>query len=187
MRDYYTYAYLREDKTPYYIGKGKGRRLKKRCKGDVKPPKNQSLVIFLKTQLTEEEAFRHEIYMIALYGRKDLGNGILRNMTNGGDGSSGAVRSKETRLKMSQNSRSHEPEVRLKMSLRRQTLYSQGYVHNWTGKNHTEKTKEKLRQMRLGDKNPVHGKHWWVDPTQTQEVLDFLPPDPSWIRGRKKR
>ena len=87
--DYYTYAYLREDRTPYYIGKGKGNRLYKRSKNDVKPPKDKSRVILLKQNLTEEESFKHEIYMIYLFGRKDLEIGILHNRTNGGDGSSG--------------------------------------------------------------------------------------------------
>jgi hypothetical protein len=83
--NYYTYAYLRKDRTPYYIGKGKGKRIyskSKRCK----PPKDKLRIIFLKQNLTEDEAFKHEKYMIAVLGRKDLGTGILHNLTDGGDG-----------------------------------------------------------------------------------------------------
>jgi hypothetical protein len=76
---YYTYAYLREDKTPYYIGKGKGNRLYVKKNRKVFPPLNKNLIIFLKKNLSEEEAFKHEIYMIAVFGRKDLGTGILHN------------------------------------------------------------------------------------------------------------
>lgn len=97
---YYTYAYLREDRTPYYIGKGSGKRLYRNggrpCNA---PPKNR--IIFLKQNLTEEEAFKHEIYMIAVFGRKDLVTGILHNKTDGGEGSSGCVRSDELRKKIS--------------------------------------------------------------------------------------
>jgi len=90
---YYTYAYLREDGTPYYIGKGKGYRLyDKRHKVGV-PTKNR--IIYLKQNLTEDEAFSHEIYMIAIFGRKDLGTGILHNKTNGGQGSSDVIRTEE--------------------------------------------------------------------------------------------
>jgi len=99
---YYTYAYLREDKTPYYIGKGKGRRIYLKGKGEVKPPKYKSRIIYLKQNLTEEEAFRHEIYMIDVFGRIDLGTGILRNRTDGGEGNSGFVPSEETRRKLSE-------------------------------------------------------------------------------------
>jgi hypothetical protein len=85
--DYYTYAYLREDRTPYYIGKGKGKRIYSKNRR-INPPRDNSRIIFLKQNLTEEEAFKHEIYMIAVFGRKDLGTGILYNMTDGGDGTS---------------------------------------------------------------------------------------------------
>jgi hypothetical protein len=82
---YYTYAYLREDRTPYYIGKGKGDRIHSTNR-TYKPPKDKSRIIFLKQNLSEEEAFRHEIYMISVFGRKDNGTGILRNLTDGGEG-----------------------------------------------------------------------------------------------------
>ena len=99
MKEYYTYAYLRKDGTPYYIGKGKGKRINFSYNRRAKlPPKERR--IFLKKNITEEEAIKHEIYMIALFGRKDLGTGILRNLTNGGDGISGCKRSKELKEKI---------------------------------------------------------------------------------------
>jgi hypothetical protein len=85
MQDFYTYAYLRTDGTPFYIGKGRrGRAFDGRRHRIKMPPVER--ILFLKKNLTEEEAFRHEIYMIAVLGRKDLGTGILRNLTNGGEG-----------------------------------------------------------------------------------------------------
>jgi hypothetical protein len=112
---YYTYAYLRKDRTPYYIGKGKKGRIHSTHR-KFKPPKDKSRIIFLKQNLTEEEAFRHEVYMIAVFGRKDLGTGILHNRTNGGEGSSGAVRNDETRKKMSEAKKNMSDETRKKMS-----------------------------------------------------------------------
>jgi len=113
---YYTYAYLREDGTPYYVGKGKGRRVYKKGRVEIKPPKDKSKVIFLKQNLTEQEAFKHEIYMIAVFGRKNLGTGILRNRTNGGDGPSGSIRSEETKRKMSESKKDMSEETKRKMS-----------------------------------------------------------------------
>jgi hypothetical protein len=85
--DYYTYAYLRIDKTPYYIGKGRGRRMFDRSnRRSCSLPKDRKRIIYLKKNLTEEEAFKHEKYMIDVFGRKDLGTGILRNLTDGGEG-----------------------------------------------------------------------------------------------------
>jgi len=98
---FYTYAYLREDGTPYYIGKGKGYRAYNKGKGEVRLPVDKDRIIFLKKNITEEEAFKHETYLIAVLGRKDLGTGILRNKTNGGDGNSGKIVSEETKKKLS--------------------------------------------------------------------------------------
>lgn len=90
MSTFYVYAYLREDRTPYYIGKGSGdRAYKKWSKKDIKPPKDLTRIIIIKNNLTEEQAFSLEIDLIKLHGRKDINTGTLRNRTNGGEGSSG--------------------------------------------------------------------------------------------------
>ena len=99
---YYIYSYLREDYSPYYIGKGSGKRAYTKGPKEVKPPKDKSRVKIIKADLTEEEAFLLEKLYILMFGRIDLGTGILRNKSDGGDGSSGAVRSAETREKLRQ-------------------------------------------------------------------------------------
>ena len=94
---FYTYAWLREDGTPYYIGKGCGPRAWVKHRNWDPPSRDR--VLILKRNLTNEEAIRHEIYMIAVLGRKFEG-GILNNLTAGGEG--GTLPSPSTRKKMSE-------------------------------------------------------------------------------------
>jgi hypothetical protein len=78
INDYYVYAYLREDDTPYYIGKGcRNRHLD--YHGDIVVPPEER-IIFLNENLTEQESFSIEAEYIKTYGRKGIDpGGILEN------------------------------------------------------------------------------------------------------------
>jgi hypothetical protein len=117
MNDYYTYAYLREDLSPYYVGKGRTYRASStnRC---FKPPCIDRIVL-LRENMSEKQAFAHEREMIKMWGRKDLGNGMLRNLTDGGEGMSGHKFSDEhkARIGLARKGRKHTEESKAKMSL----------------------------------------------------------------------
>ena len=131
---YYLYAYLRQDGSPYYIGKGSGLRRFDIKSHITKPPRDKTRIIILESNLSEVGALALERRYIRWYGRKDIETGILRNRTDGGDGTSGAIRS-ENHKKLLSN------------------LYKNNTLH--LGKNHSEETKNTI-----GNKNK---KEWIVE------------------------
>ena len=142
---YYTYAYLRENGTPYYIGKGKGSRLTENKRHNVKVP-IRNRIIFLKKNLTEEGAFKHEKYMIAVFGRKDLGTGILRNMTNGGEGMSGYKHSEESKKKISLSNKGKRWSEDAKKRLSEKLKGRKGPIISQDGKKRISESKKGVKR-----------------------------------------
>ena len=169
MNEYYTYAYLREDGTPYYIGKGKKRKLGNAYSRTLAEHRNISIppkdrITILKHFDLEFDAFKHEMEMIEFYGRKDLDTGILHNKSAGGEGVSnvsqeqrernsrlhkGKVLSYETRKKISETrkARGYKPSEELK----------QHYSRIFTGKGNpnygNKHTPETLKKISSGTRN----------------------------------
>jgi len=127
MKQFYTYMWLREDGTPYYVGKGSQLRRTYSGRHSVNPPARTRIIV--KEFECENDALFAEMFLVSLYGRLDNGTGILHNHTNGGEGQSGRKQSAETIEKRISKTR---------------------------GMKRTEAQKKKFREGKLGDSNPSH-------------------------------
>lgn len=182
LNEFYTYAYLREDGTPYYIGKGKGYRInEKQGRTIILPPRERRLI--LKKFDSEFDAYKHEMYMIFIFGRKDLGSGILHNRSDGGEGAvnfsnktrkyfsnlhKGKILSEEARKKISKANKGKKVPEELKAKYR--VLYKGKGNPNY-GKKHSKETLIKISE---GTKNKNLKTRTYINPNGEMVVVTNL-------------
>jgi hypothetical protein len=171
---FYTYLWLREDGTPYYVGKGSGQRAWRiGC-----PPHDRILVQFYPD---ETSAFAAEIFLIAFYGRKDLGTGCLRNMTDGGEGSCGWVASLETRRRMARSGFNNPMFGRERLDL------AQWNRENRRGKTGAETPTFGLKRTDLADWNSKNLKGKKIGPPSAVHRSNLSRAILQWWERRKTR
>jgi len=179
MNIYYVYYHVREKDsevapagTPYYVGKGCGNRAWNKRKFR---PTNPSYIVIIAQNLTESEAFELEMSEIARWGRIDLGTGILRNKTNGGEGSSGFIWSDERREKWSGENNPRYGLVPWKegngsnpMKGKKHTIESKLKMSKKISESYTPELIQLRRESVTGDKNPSYGK-----PAKNRRAVEF--------------
>jgi hypothetical protein len=209
--EYYVYALIDpRNQLPFYIGKGKivdnqGRKYRRvkdhqKIAGNNKLKNSVSKKILqefgeipykiIKEGLSELESFDLEKGLIAQYGRRDLGSGILTNLTDGGEGQSGLVRSEIFKKKISERNKEyyrnhpnpflgkkHSEESRIKMS-KGQKRYLKDNKNSFEGKSHTEESKAKMSAFRKAAGTTLPKEKWFLYASKGgSKNYTFISPD----------
>jgi hypothetical protein len=142
MSGFYTYLWLRESGTPYYAGKGTGRRAFSSSAHGVHRPVDR-VRILIQEFPSEEDAFEAEKFLIAYYGRIDLGTGCLRNLTDGGEGTSNPDEETRRKIREARAKQTFSDETRRKISI------------SGKGRKYPPEFGQQIRERQLGNKNGI--------------------------------
>jgi len=150
---YYVYLWVREDRTPYYVGKGKEyRAYVKHTWGKrwISPPPKDRIVI-VKYFDNEEESYLFEEELISVYKRKSEG-GILINRSIGGKNRASLIRSKEEKEKLRNESlKKYQKSEKGKETYNKWVKENKERVKE-IKKKYREKNKEKLNEKSRNSK-----------------------------------
>jgi len=110
-RDFYVYVLFRPNGIPCYVGKGSGQRWRRRDRHKRNPHLGHIIrlagadlpAVIVRDGLAEHEAFDTEQAFIAAIGREP--SGPLVNLSDGGEGPSGAVKDAEWRRNRSEKAK----------------------------------------------------------------------------------
>jgi hypothetical protein len=167
----YLYRHIRLDKNePFYIGIGSDMTFKRAKEKSRRSQlwnkiiaKTDYEVEILVDDITFDYAKLKEIEFIKLYGRIDLGNGTLANLTDGGDGLINRIFTSEHRRKLSLSQIGKEKSQEIKDKLRKYRIGIPNSSETRSkiskankGRVNTPELMELLRN-RKGEKNPVFG------------------------------
>ena len=177
----YIYKHIRTDiNEVFYIGIGSDTKYKrantensrnKHWKNVIN--KTSYIVEIIEDGLSWEDACKREIEIIKYYGRKDLNEGTLVNMTDGGDGVFGFIMSSETKEKISiansgkQKSEEHKQKAREAQIGKKRLPFSEKHKHNISqsvkGRPKSEEHKLKLKESKLGNT-------YWLGKVHSEEA-----------------
>lgn len=192
---FYVYVYrdprpLKKDQ-PVYVGKGTGDRdISHWSKGSHNKPfqdfishlKQRGLVALCERVFeteVEAEAFAKEIELIALYGRRNTNTGTLFNLTDGGEGGSGTVRTDAHKAADSAHTLKHwqDPKYREKVIAAQQAvqstpearaLKSENSAEAWAKPETRQKRQQGIKKARSTEvskaKTSAQAKAQWSDP-----------------------
>lgn len=167
---YYVYIYLDPRKKgkfnyddisleyePFYIGKGKGNRFTDHLREAKRTNKNHPktnkikkiwknnkspIIIKVKDNISEDEAFELEIKLIHIIGRQDLKTGPLTNLCGGGEGISG-ISEKQRKILSERSKGENNPMFNSQRF---------GKLNPFYNKKHSKETKEKISKALKGKK-----------------------------------
>ncbi len=140
---------------PFYVGEGQNKRYLNHLNENIEDNCNKykiykikkikrvsgldPIIIKIKEGITKKQAQKLEIKLIKLIGRKDKGLGPLCNLTDGGDGTSGSIRTPEMIAHQSKTQIGRKPYYK----------YNEGVAETLRKTKRLVKLKEKILQYSL--------------------------------------